>query len=253
MKLHLTSALTDETVMGKSLIQQKRGKGSSRYRSPGFKFKGPAVFARYDADKTITAQITDLVHCSGHSAPLMELKYSDGQSGLLQAPEGVKVGDKIEASMSAELKSGNILPLKSIPEGTSIYNIESNPGDGGKFVRTSGAFARIITKMDNGIVVELPSSKRRTFLPDCRAIIGIISGSGRTEKPLLKAGTNFFKKTAKNQFWPKVSGTSMNSVTHPFGGRSSHAKGIPTQSARNSPPGRKVGKIAPKRTGRKKR
>ncbi|HLG24238.1 MAG TPA: 50S ribosomal protein L2 [Candidatus Nanoarchaeia archaeon] len=239
--------------MGKNLIQQKRGKGSSRYRSPGFKFKGPAAFARYDHHNSSSAEIVDLVHCSGHSAPLMELKYSTGEVGLLQAPEGVKVGDRIEINENAELKSGNIMPLKNIPEGTSVYNIESNPGDGGKFVRTSGAFARIITKMDEGIVVELPSSKRRTFLPECRAIIGIISGSGRTEKPLLKAGTNFYKKTAKNQMWPKVSGTSMNAVSHPFGGRSSHAKGVPTQSARNSPPGRKVGKIAPKRTGRKKR
>ena len=83
--------------------------------------------------------------------------------------------------------------------------------------------------------------------------MGVIGGSGRTEKPFLKAGTRYFAMTAKNKVWPKVSGTSMNSVNHPFGGRSSHAKGIPTQSSRSAPPGRKVGKIAPKRTGRKKR
>ena len=152
-----------------------------------------------------------------------------------------------------EIKVGNILPLKSLPEGTSIYNIESNPGDGGKFVRASGTFARIVTKMEKGIVVELPSSKRRTFLPECRAIIGNVAGSGRIEKPFLKAGTRFYAMRAKNKYWPIVSGTSMNSVSHPFGGSSSHAKGIPTQSSRNSPPGRKVGKIAPKRTGRRKR
>jgi large subunit ribosomal protein L2 len=90
-------------------------------------------------------------------------------------------------------------------------------------------------------------------LPECRAIIGVIAGSGRPEKPFLKAGTKFFAMRAKNKLWPIVSGTSMNSVNHPFGGKSSHAKGIPTQSSRNAPPGRKVGKIAPKRTGRKKR
>jgi len=152
-----------------------------------------------------------------------------------------------------ELKIGNILPLKSIPEGTSIYNIESQPGDGGKFVRASGAFAKIITKMENGIVVELPSSKRKTFTPECRAMVGIVAGAGRTEKPFLKAGTRFYAMKSKNKFWPQVSGTSMNSVNHPFGGSSSHAKGIPTQASRNAPPGRKVGKIAPKRTGRHKR
>ena len=239
--------------MGKNLIQQKRGKGSPRYRAPSFRYPGKALFPRYEDGKSINASVNDIIHSSGHSAPLMELKYSNGEVGLLQAPEGIRVGDKIEVGKDAEIKEGNILPLKSIPEGTSIYNIESKPGDGGKFVRSSGTFARIITKMDAGIVVELPSSKRRTFLPDCKAAIGIVAGAGRTEKPFLKAGKKFFAMRAKNKLWPIVSGTSMNAVSHPFGGRSSHAKGVPTQSARNSPPGRKVGKIAPKRTGRRKR
>ena len=239
--------------MGKNLIQQKRGKGSPRYRAPSFRYKGKASFARYEEGKVISASITDILHSSGHSAPLMELKYSNGEIGLLQSPEGVRVGDRIEMGRDIELKVGNVLSLKNIPEGTSIYNIESNPGDGGKFVRASGGFARIITKMEKGIVVELPSSKRRTFLPDCKAVIGIVAGSGRTEKPFLKAGKKFYAMKAKNKLWPVVSGTSMNSLSHPFGGSSSHAKGIPTQSSRNSPPGRKVGKIAPKRTGRHKR
>ena len=239
--------------MGKSLIQQKRGKGSPRYRAPSFRYKGTSRFTEYEEDKFISADIKDILHSSGHSGPLMELEYSNGKTGLLQAPEGVRVGDRIEIGKDVEIKSGNILPLKSIPEGTAIYNIESNPGDGGKFVRTSGAFARIITKSEEGIIVELPSSKRRTFLPDCKAIIGVIAGSGRTEKPFLKAGNKFYAMRAKNKLWPIVSGTSMNSVNHPFGGSSSHAKGLPTQSARNSPPGRKVGKIAPKRTGRHNR
>src|SRR3989338_87305 len=239
--------------MGKNLIQQKRGKGGPRYRAPSFRYKGTANFTKYEDGKIITGNVMDIVHSSGHSAPLLELKYSNGETGLLQAPEGVKVGDKIEMGQDAELKPGNILPLKKIPEGASVYNIESNPGDGGKFVRASGAFAKIITKMEESIVVELPSSKRRTFLPECKAAIGVVAGSGRTEKRFLKAGKKFYAMRAKNKLWPIVSGTSMNSLSHPFGGSSSHAKGIPTQSARNDPPGRNVGKIAPKRTGRHKR
>lgn len=238
--------------MGKNLIQQKRGKGSPRYRAPSFRYKGKSAFAKYEGGIT-NACVTDILHSSGHSAPLIELKYNSGEVGLLQAPEGIKVGDTIEMGQDVELKAGNILPLKNIPEGTSIYNVEANPGDGGKFVRSSGAFAKIITKMENGIVVELPSSKRKTFLPECRAAIGVVAGSGRTEKPFLKAGSKSYAMKAKNKFWPVVSGTSMNALTHPFGGSSSHAKGIPTQSSRNDPPGRKVGKIAPKRTGRHKR
>ena len=234
------------------MIQQKRGKGSPRYRAPSFRYKGRACFPMHE-NKAMTATISDILHSSGHSAPLIEMEYSNGETGLLQAPEGVKAGDKIEIGNNVEIKAGNILPLKNIPEGASIYNIEANPGDGGKFVRASGGFAKIITKTEDGIVVELPSSKRRTFLPECRAIIGIIAGSGRLEKPFLKAGTKFFAMRAKNKLWPIVSGTSMNSVNHPFGGKSSHAKGIPTQASRNAPPGRKVGHIAPKWTGRHKR
>lgn len=238
--------------MGKSLIQQKRGKGSPRYRAPSFRYIGKAGFGNNNTEK-ISAEIRDILHSSGHNAPLIEMVYNNGEIGLLQAPEGVKVGDKIEIGENIEAKTGNIMPLKSIPEGTSIYNIESKPGDGGKFVRSGGAFAKIITKMADDIIVELPSGKRRPFLPECKAVVGIVSGSGRTEKPFLKAGNRFYKMKSKNKFWPLVSGTSMNSLSHPFGGSSSHAKGIPTQASRNAPPGRKVGKIAPKRTGRHKR
>src|SRR3989344_6856035 len=99
--------------MGKSLIQQKRGKGSPRYRAPSFRYKGKVSFSRYETGKSLTAQILDIVHSGGHSAPLMELKYSNGEAGLLQAPEGIKTGDKIEIGKDVEIKTGNILPLKS--------------------------------------------------------------------------------------------------------------------------------------------
>jgi len=144
------------------------------------------------------------------------------------------------------------MPLRNIPEGISIFNIESFPGDGGKFVRSSGGFAKIITKMKDVVVVEMPSSKRRDFLPNCRATIGVIAGSGRKEKPWLKAGKRYYAMKAKNKLWPQISGTSQNAVDHPFGGSSSAVKGGPTQASRNAPPGRKVGKIAPKNTGKKR-
>ena len=107
--------------------------------------------------------------------------------------------------------------------------------------------------MKDRIVVQLPSSKTRDFKPDCRASIGVIAGSGRKEKPFLKAGKRYYAMKAKNKLWPQVSGTSMNAVDNPFGGSSSAHKGRPTQAPRSAPPGRKVGKIAPKRTGRRKK
>ncbi len=237
--------------MGKNLIQQARGKGGPRYRAPSFNYKGESKF-RSDS-LAINGEIVDIIHCPGHNSPLMEIKYEDGKAGLLQAPEGISVGDTINSGEDVSIRVGNILPLKSIPEGTEIYNIESNPGDGGKFVRSSGGFAKIVTKLKEGVVVRLPSNKNKSFRPECRAIIGIISGSGRTEKPFVKAGNRYYKMKSKNKLWPQTSGTSMNAVDHPFGGSSSAHKGRPTQSARNDPPGRKVGKIAPRRTGRKSR
>ena len=237
--------------MGKNLIQQRRGRGTSRFRAPSFNWGGEARLPRKNSALE-EGTVMDIIHSSGHSAPLAEVKYG-AETALLQAPDGIRVGEKVQMGDGAEVKEGNILSLKDIPEGTPIYNLESKPGDGGRFVRSSGTFARIITKMDAGIVVELPSSKRRTFMPDCRAIIGPIAGGGRTEKPFLKAGTRHFKMKAKNKFYPIVSGISMNAVAHPFGGKGSHTKGRPTQASRNAPPGRKVGSIAPRRTGRTKR
>lgn len=237
--------------MGKNLIQQARGKGGPRYRAPSFRYKGECKYTKYE-EITLTGKIIDLVHCQGHSAPLAQIKYENGDMVLVQAPEGVRVGDEVKMGNNIEVKKGNVMPLRNIPEGIAIYNIESFPGDGGKFVRASGGFAKIITKMQNKIVVELPSAKRRLFLPECRATIGIIAGSGRKEKPFLKAGKRYYAMRARNKLWPQVSGTSMNAVDHPFGGSSSAVKGGSTQASRNAPPGRKVGKIAPKRTGKKR-
>lgn len=236
--------------MGKNLIQQKRGKGSPTYRAPSFRYKGKAKYISYSKNE-LKGTVMDILHCQGHDAPLVKIKYENGEEVLVQAPEEIRVGDSISNGENVEIKTGNVLPLKNIPEGIDIYNIESNRGDGGKFARASGASAKIVTKMKDKITVLLPSNKRKIFGPECRAMVGVVAGGGRLEKPLLKAGTRYHKMRAKNKLYPSVSGTSMNAVSHPFGGSSSHTKGRPTQASRNAPPGRKVGKIAPKRTGRK--
>lgn len=230
--------------MGKRIIQQRRGRGTSTYKSPGHRFKGAVKLL------TDELKIIDLVHCAGHSAPLMEVQSIHGNKSLVLAPEGMKVGDILNSNL--EVKVGNVLPLSDIPEGTLIHNIECRPGDGGKLVRASGGFAKLVSKTDKIVRVKLPSKKEKMFLPNCRAVIGIVAGSGRVDKPFLKAGTKFKKMKIRNKLYPKVCGISMNAVDHPFGGKCSHIKGRPTQSSRNTPPGRKVGKIAPKRTGRKK-
>ncbi len=231
--------------MGKRIITQRRGRGTHTYKSPGHKFKGPI------SQPSETGKVTDLIHCAGHSAPLITITQKNKETILSPAPEGIKVGDNISVG-EKELKTGNILQLKDIPEGTSVFNIESQPGDGGKFVRSSGTFAKILAKTTKSIIIKLPSRKEKSFHPECKAAIGTVAGSGRLEKPFLKAGTRYHKMRARNKLYPSVSGTSMNAVDHPFGGTSSHHKGKPTVAPKHAPPGRNVGKLRPRRTGKQK-
>ena len=238
--------------MGKRLIQQARGKGGPRYKSPGHRFKGESKHIHHEPGKILSGKILDLIKCPGHTGPLAKIMYENNKTNLLIAPEGVRVGDTVQIGEEVNLRNGNTLQLKNIPEGTFIYNIENMPGDGGKFVRASGTFAKVISNIKKQVIVLLPSKKEKKFHGTCKATIGVIAGSGRTEKPILKAGKKHHMMKAKNKLYPKVSGVAMNAVDHPFGGSSSAVKGQPTQSSRSDPPGRKVGKIAPRRTGRKR-
>ena len=238
--------------MGKNLIQQKRGKGSSTYRAPSFRYRGEATYCSSKKEE-VNGKIKDIIHCPGHNAPLIQVKYENGEEALLQAPDGIKVGDKVVSGENAPITSGNIIPLKNIPEGTLVYNIENLPGDGGKFVRSSGASAKVLSKAKGKVVLLLPSKKEKEFNPECRATVGTIAGSGRKDKPFLKAGFKYHAMRARNKLYPNVAGVAMNAVSHPFGGSSSHSKGKASTVSRDAPPGRKVGKIAARRTGRKKK
>lgn len=233
--------------MGKPIIAQRRGKGSATFRTHGLKFKGETKLLCRNS-----ALITDIVHCPGHSAPLMALVYEDGATTYAVAPEGLRVGDELDLSDNAELKFGNVLRLKDIPEGVQIFNIENVPNDGGKFIRSSGTSARVISKTNSGVVVQFPSKKQKLFNLNCRAMIGVVAGSGRTEKPFLKAGNKFFAMKARNKYWPKTSASAMNAVAHPFGNKRTLRKSKAKPAPKNAPPGRLVGAIRPRRTGRRK-
>lgn len=237
--------------MGKNIVQQKRG-CSPRYRAPSFRYAGESLIGA-QRNECITGRIIDLVDCPGHSAPLAKIKYDDGEETLMVAPEGVRVGEIVQIGPGSDLKTGNVIQLKDVPEGTSIYNIEAVPGDGGRFVRASGTFAKVVSKTETTVIVKLPSRKDRVFNADCRACIGVIAGSGRPEKPFLKAGTHWKLKRATNKLYPITSPTAMMSAAHPFGNTRSKRKSKARPASRNAPPGRKVGPIASRRTGRKKR
>lgn len=232
--------------MGKNLIQQKRGKGGPTWRANGFNSAGDVKLAN---NKT-SATIVDIITSRFHSAPLIKVLYNDGQEGLLIAAEGLKVGDTVAIGNGADIAIGNSAPLKDMPEGALIFNIEAMPGDGGKFVRGSGTAGRITSKRPDRIMVMLPSKKQREFHPNCRATMGTVSGGGRLEKPFVKAGNMFHQMKSKNRYWPKVTGAAMNALSHPFGGKRTSRKGRPTIAPKNAPPGRMVGMIRPRKTGR---
>jgi large subunit ribosomal protein L2 len=237
--------------MGKSLIQQARGKGGPVYRSLSFRFKSDAKMRAPEA-KLMQGKIIDFVHCPGHTAPLAEVKYEDGETSLLIAPEGMKIGDTVTLGQGAEVAPGNVLALKDIPEGTPVFNVELRPGDGGRFCRSSGVFARIVAKAPDSVTVLLPSKKLKNLPALCRAIIGMVAGGGRVEKPFLKAGTRHHKLRARNKRYPNPSAAAQNAVDHPFGNKRTSRKATQRPAGHFAPPGRKVGKLWPRRTGRKK-
>ncbi|HLC33336.1 MAG TPA: 50S ribosomal protein L2 [Candidatus Nanoarchaeia archaeon] len=237
--------------MGKSLIQQARGKGGPVYRSKGFAFAGD-VKMRTPSQAKVEGIVTDIIKSAGHTAPLLEVKFDDDVTCLVQAPEFMKVGDRIQSGPGSDVNPGNMLRLRDIPEGTPIYNIELQPGDGGKFCRTGGSAARVLAKTDATVTIMLPSKKEKTFNLDCRACIGVIAGGGRTEKPMLKAGNMHFNRRMKNKRWPNPSGAAQNAVDHPFGNKRTSRKARQRSVSHFAPPGRKVGKLWPRQTGRKK-
>ena len=243
--------------MPKRLRQQRAGKGTSVFRAPSFRYKYKVKYKAIDeleAQKYVEGKVVDIVHDSARSAPLMIIEYVNGKQAFLPAAYGVRVGDKVFAGAQAPIQAGNVLPLKSIPAGTEIYNIELKPGDGGKIVRAAGSFAKVVSHEEDKVIIRLPSKVFKTLNPNCRATIGVIAGFGRKEKPIVKAGKNYHIKRARGKYWPRVSAVAMNAISHPFGGkRRSTQKSKKKVAPRNAPPGKKVGSIAAKRTGRKKR
>ncbi len=229
--------------MGKNLRQQRRGKGSPRYSVPSHNYLGKISYANLPAGE---GKVIDIVHSPGRRTPAAVVDFG-GRRSLLIPSEGIFVGQTI--TNTAE--NGNITELKNIPEGTKIFNVELHPGDGGRLCRASGAFATIILKTDTACTILMPSREKKVLSTDCRATIGVVASSGRTEKPFMKAGTKHFSMKALGKLYPHTSGVSMNAVDHPFGGQTRPGK--PKTVSRHMPPGKKVGSISPRRTGRKKK
>ncbi len=232
--------------MAKRIITQRRGRGTSTYR-----VKKSAFIYKLSIPRGIEGEgkVLKLLNSSAHTAPIAKIKCSDKIfyiPAFKQMFEGqtIKVGGK-------EIEDGNIIKLKDCPVKTHVYCIESRPGDGGKFIKSGGNSAMVSRVVGGNIFIAMPSKKEKKFNPNCRVIIGRIAGSQRVNKPVLKAGKKFYIKKAKSKLWPRTSAVKMNAIDHPFGsGRGKNPKS--KIAKRNAPPGKKVGLLRPRRTGKRK-
>jgi len=231
--------------MGKRIITQRRGRGTNTYkvRKRAFRFR-----LKYPRTLSGEGTVTKLFNSAAHTAPLAKVSSS---SGSFYMPACKNMVERQKISFEKEIKDGNVLKVKDIPLKTQVYNIESRPGDGGVFIKSGGNSAIISKVVGENVFILMPSKKEKKLHPNCRATIGVVAGAGRLEKPIIKAGKQFHIKKSKSKLWPRTSAVKMNAIDHPFGsGRGKNPKS--KIAKRNAPPGRKVGLLRPKRTGKRK-
>ncbi len=239
--------------MGHRIQTQNRGRGGPTYRAPSHLYRAEVHHAGR-GDSLTRGKVIDIEHDPARNGPVARVALENGRKTYVLAAEGTGVGDTLAWGTGAEVKTGNTLPLSEVPVGAMVCNIEAKPNDGGKFVRSGGAQALVMGRSDdNRVGVRMPSGKLKWFHPGCMATIGIVAGGGRGEKPFVKAGKKYHKMQTTATKWPVVRGVAMNVIDHPFGGGSHQHAGRPKTVARGTSPGRKVGLIAARRTGIKKK
>ncbi len=236
--------------MGKRIIPQRRGKGSPTYRSPSHRHLAQAG---YPNSQETVGEVVELHHAPGRTAPLAEVEFEHGETCFMLANYGLREGQEIHVGPDVRVKKGNVLPLSRIPVGFFVHNIELEPLDGGKLVRSAGEYAIIVSHGRNMTTVRLPSDKFKRIDSRCRATIGVVAGGGHKDKPFAKAGKKYHTYKSKAKRTKKVRGIAMNAVNHPHGGGDHQHVGVPSTVSSNTPPGRKVGRITSKKSRKKKK
>ncbi len=195
---------------GKMTIRNVGGGHKKSYRLIDFKrnkFNIPATVATIEYDPN-------------RSARIVLLKYVDGEKRYMLAPEGIQVGQTVLSGDVVAPEVGNTLPLKNIPLGSIIHNIELNPGQGGVIARSAGTYAQLSARDGKYAIIKLPSGETRMILATCLATIGTVSNSEKANEVLGKAGR---KRWLGRR--PRVRGVAMNPVDHPMGGGEGRASG----------------------------
>jgi large subunit ribosomal protein L2 len=213
------------------------GRMTARHRGGGHKRKYRVVDFRRDKDG-IPAKVAEIEYDPNRNARIALLHYADGEKRYILAPARVVVGDVLQSGQGAEIRPGNALPMRYIPVGTVIHNIELRPGAGGKIARGAGMSVQLVAKEGDFATLRLPSTEMRRVPIDCRATVGQV---GNVEAELIslgKAGRNRWKGRR-----PHTRGVAMNPVDHPLGGGEGKSSGgrHPT-----SPWGKKEGRTRAK-------
>jgi len=245
--------------MGKVIRGCRRGAGGI-FKSHTTHRKGAAKLRPIDYAERhgyVKGVVREIIHDPGRGAPLARVEFRHPYryatvKSLFIAPEGMYTGQFVYCGKHAALTIGNVMPIGAMPEGSIICNLEEKPGDRGSLARCSGDYATIVGHNPDECKtrVKLPSGAKKTLRSTCRATVGVVAGGGRTDKPLLKAGTAYYKYKAKRRCWPIVRAVAMNPVDHPHGGGNQQHLGKSSCVRRDAPPGQKVGLIAARRTGR---
>lgn len=195
---------------GRITIRRRGGGEKRRYRIIDFKRN------KLDIEATVTA----IQYDPNRTCRIALICYKDGEKSYILAANGMKVGDVVISSASADIKVGNSKELKDIPVGTLVHNVELYPGAGGQFARSAGSYAQLMAKEGETALLRMPSGELRKVRLNCRATIGQVGNSDHEQQNIGKAG-----KTRHLGRRPKVRGVSMNPVDHPHGGGEGRTSG----------------------------
>ena len=185
---------------------------TTRHIGGGHKRRYRIIDWRRDKDG-VPAKVAAIEYDPNRTSRLALLHYKDGEKRYILAPIGVAVGDVLMSGEAVDIRPGNALPVKSIPLGTVIHNVESQPGSGAKMIRSAGSFGQLMAKEGEAAQIRMPSGEVRQVQLDCRATVGQLSNIESSSVRLGKAGKSRWKGIR-----PTVRGLAMNPVDHPHGG-----------------------------------
>jgi len=233
---HLTKKRPEKSLtqrLPKSAGRNHHGHITSRFRGGGAR----RIYRIIDFKRVkdgVTAKVAAIEYDPNRTCRIALLHYSDGEKAYILAPRGLTVGDTVQSGHGSDIKPGNALPLRYIPVGTVIHNVELRPGGGGKIGRSAGIAVQLVAKDGDYATLRMPSTEMRRVLIDCRATVGEVGNSEHELVKIGKAGRNRWKGVR-----PQTRGVAMNPVDHPLGGGEGRTSGgrpaVPSRAARRAP------------------